>query len=486
MFGGVQRRKKQWLSLCVVFLIMGTTPVWAANDTRVNMTVTNAEVRDVLMSLAAVANVNLVVDDSVTGNITVQLRDVSFEDALEIVTQTKGLTYERLDNVILVANASDSQGADGKTGRGNKHFGSVHVLKLQHVKAEDVIDKVALLLGDFGDIAANGSNNSVNSFAGNAGNMLPGSTTTTKISPKDAVSDAQSVKRAVNSGYKRTKVDTISNSIVFLGSQREMEKVQALINELDMPYPEVSLEAQIITVDKTGAEALGIDWLWSVTPQAPISDSSSGSTAAQYGGVVKFGSNNGTPYQFQYQTTISALQKKGNVKIIAKPRILAINGKAAFIQIGDSVPVATQNLTSTGTLTTYDYVNAGIILTYIPYINADHSITAQIQTEVSTPTWVPALNTYQFSKKIADTEVRMKDGETVVIAGLMNTQESKSLAKIPFLSDLPFLGGLFKSKSDRNEDQEVVIFITAHIVKDLMADSAETANSLDPAARFIP
>ncbi len=78
-----------------------------------------------------------------------------------------------------------------------------------------------------------------------------------------------------------------------------------------------------------------------------------------------------------------------------------------------------------------------------------------------------------------------KDGETIVIAGLMNTQETKSLAKIPFLSQLPFFGGLFKSKSDSNEDHQVVIYITAHIVKDQLV-SDESANLPPPTANSIP
>jgi type IV pilus assembly protein PilQ len=481
---GIKKFRKKCLSLCVVVWLAGTIPAGAAENSLVNMTVTNAEVRDVLMSLASVGNVNLVVDDSVTGNITIQLHNVPFDDALEIVTQTKGLTYEQVGNVILVANAGDSQSTDGKpAGKSNKHFGSVHVVKLQHVKAEDIIDKVALLLNDSGDSSSStssSSSSSTNSSASSSGSTTQGSTTTTKISPKDSASDAQSVKSTVNAGYKRTKVDTISNSIVFLGSQRELEKVQALVNELDVFYPEVLLEAQIISIDKIGSEALGIDWVWSSAPQSPQSTTVS-TPQSQYGGIVHFGNN----YQFQYQATISALQKKGNVKILAKPKILAINGKSAFIQVGDSLPIATQNVTTTGTQTSYTYVNSGIILTYIPYINADNSITAQIQTEVSTPTWVADLKTYQFSKKIADTEVRMKDGETIVIAGLMNTQDTKSLAKVPFLSDLPFLGGLFKSKAETNEDHEVVIFITAHIVKDQLLSSDMGKNS-DPAASPTP
>jgi type IV pilus assembly protein PilQ len=407
------------LWLVALSLWMGMTPVGAENDSLIDMAVTDASVRDVLMSLASVGQVNLVVDDSVTGSLTVQLSHVSFEDALATVAQTKGLIVERLGNVIVVA-ASKSR----------TRFSAIHVVKLQHVKAEDVIDKVALLLRDSPSSQAV-TQKSSSRFSSNRvmSSVDRGAMTTKKILPYDDIC------------YERTKVDTISNSIVFLGSQQELAEVRVLLAELDVPYPEVLVEAKIVSLDRTASKELGIDWTWSVIHQAPV--------------------------KVQYEATLHDLEKQGNVKVLAQPKILAINGKAAFIQVGDTLPIIQQTQTNISTLSGVNqYIDSGIILTYIPFIHADHSITAQVQTEVSIPTWVSDLKTYEFSKKIADTEVRMQDGETIAIGGLMNTQDTKGLARIPFLSDLPFLGGLFKSTADSKDDHEVMIFITAHIVKD--------------------
>lgn len=418
------------LMLWLVALWMGLTPVLAENDSFVDMTVTDAPVRDVLMSLASVGHVNLVVDDSVAGSITVQLSHVPFEDALEIVTQTKGLIYERLGNVVMVVSRGDSSSADNKkAGKRNSRFAAIHVVKLQHVKAEDVIDKVALLIGDSpSSQTANQTSPARFSSERVMNSADRGVMTTKKILPNDGIC------------YERTKVDTISNSIVFLGSQHELEAVRALITELDVPYPEVLVEAKIVSLDRTASKQLGIDWKWSAIHQAPV--------------------------KVQYEATLHALEQQGSVKVLAQPKILAINGKAAFIQVGDTLPIIQQTQTNISTLSGVNqYIDSGIILTYVPFIHADNSITAQIQTEVSIPSWVSDLKTYEFSKKIADTEVRMQDGETIVIGGLMNTQDTKSLAKIPFLSDLPFLGGLFKSTVDSKDDHEVMIFITAHIVR---------------------
>lgn len=473
----------KWLGLCLTVLLFWTTPVWAFNSNPVDITVNDTPVRDVLMAMARVAGVNMVIDDSVTGSVTIQLADVPFDDALDIVTQTKGLTYERVGNVIMVANAGISSGTSekngGKTAVPNRHFGSVHVLKLQHIRAEDVIDKVALLLGDLpqgGQDSSGGSGSSTNlvnsgnsssSSSSSSSSNNPGALQTSQFSPLSSINQLQAVKTQTDGKYSRTKIDPISNSIVFLGSNHEAEMVQALLDQLDIAYPEVLIEAKIVSADKTAAEQLGLQWNWSTIPAtvSSSSSSSSSSTTTNYPGVISFGRNpQGSHYQFQYQATLNALVSHGDAKVLAEPRIMAINGQAAFIQVGDSVPISTQTITTTQTSNSFTYMDSGIILTYIPHISGDGTITAELQTEVSTPNWVSDLKTYSFAKKIANTEVRVKDGETVIIGGLMNTLESKDTTKVPLLGDLPLVGGLFRNSDKSSESHEVMIFLTSHIV----------------------
>ena len=114
--------------------------------------------------------------------------------------------------------------------------------------------------------------------------------------------------------------------------------------------------------------------------------------------------------------------------------------------------------------TSIEYKDAGIILKYTPRVNADGSITATIHTEVSTPQYVSDLKAYRFNTRSADTTVTVRDGEPMVIGGLIGAEESKSLSKIPFLGDLPILGALFRNHKSGKSESELMIFLTAHVL----------------------
>ncbi|MBQ7705340.1 MAG: type II and III secretion system protein, partial [Selenomonadaceae bacterium] len=116
------------------------------------------------------------------------------------------------------------------------------------------------------------------------------------------------------------------------------------------------------------------------------------------------------------------------------------------------------------TTTEIEYRDAGIILKYTPRINADGTITATIHTEVSTPQYVEDLKAYQFNTRSADTTVTVRDGEPMVIGGLIGAEDAKSISKIPVLGDLPILGALFRNHRKSKTESELMIFLTAHVI----------------------
>lgn len=423
----------------VIFVLLlcffSTWPQVQAAASLVNMTVTDAQVRDVLTALASVGQVSIVADDSVTGKITIQLRQVPFETALALVTKTKGLTYQRIGEVIVVA------AADKMT----KSFGSVQIIRLNYAAAEEVKKSLSLIIPD-----------------------------------------------------NRLKVDTATNSLIFFASPDENTQIRATLKELDIPFQQVSLEAQVLAISKAASKDLGVDWNWQAAPQTAayerdnwteqkvLTDKDGNTIYGDDGkpayidvqhrdwkvtrpgdyGVIQFGRGpNGWPYEFYYQAKISALISSGNAKILARPKIVAINGKEAKILIGDRIPVLMEKTENGKTTSTIEYIDAGIKLNYTPRINVDGQITAIVHTEVSTPTLVPEMKAYRVTTREAGTEVRMKDGETMVIGGLIGSEESGGKNKVPFLSDFPILGKLFQSTHTAKNETEVVIFLTAQIVK---------------------
>ena len=184
-------------------------------------------------------------------------------------------------------------------------------------------------------------------------------------------------------------------------------------------------------------------------------------------GIIQFGRGpEGHPFEFYYGATINALITDGKAKVLARPNITTIQGHEAVINIGGEVPVTETSVTNSTTTTSISYKEAGIILRYTPRVNGDGTITAEVHTEVSSPLYVEEMKAYRFQSRSADTTVRLRDGETMVIGGLIGSEEAKTLSKVPFLGDLPILGAFFRNVKKSKTDSEIMIFLTAHVLDD--------------------
>ncbi|MDU2063389.1 MAG: secretin and TonB N-terminal domain-containing protein [Sporomusaceae bacterium] len=435
---------------CVLWLLVGSTRLGELSPL-VTLTASDASVRDVLLALGRLSSVNMVIDDSVQGKISLAVQNLPFAQVLDLITEAKGLRYEQRGSDVLIVDEAKEK----------RLIEPLHIIMLHHVRAEEVIDKAALLLRDKGNSQAAASAGSTAEFDNQTAVSEPsgrkGAVKTKKLSPITGLNTKQALK--VDRAYESIKIDATTNSLVFRSSDRAAAALQALVEKLDVAAPQVMVEAQIVSIDKQAAEKLGLEWRWSDIPQG------TGTNSSNYGGVLLFGRNpQGGRYAVSYAATLEALLTEGSAKLVAKPRIMAVNGKAAFIHVGDTLPIPKTTTTEVETTTSYDYADSGIILTYIPYIQADHFITAEIDMEVSAPTWVSDLKTYQFSKRIASSEVRMADGETIAIAGLMNRLATEQTTKVPILGDIPLIGGLFTHRVENREGQELVIFLTARIM----------------------
>ena len=432
-------------------------------EASVTMNIVDSEVREVLTSLASIGWVNIVADDSVNGKITVQLAGVSFQEALDIITKTKGLQYQTIGNTIIVGTKNNMSAG----------FGQLHVFHLKFANPDDVVNAAKLALGLGGSTESSSTENSTQ--------------TTTTSNTNSTTSNNDGKTTAEISG--NLTVDKATNSLLFYGTASEAQKVRAVLDQIDIPYEQVSLEAQVMSINKTDSKNLGIEWEWSKAPQsyeeytpekitidaatgritsiepAEITRASSFNKGTT-GGIISFGrSPDGLPYEFYYAAKINALINNGKANILSKPKITTINGKEATINIGGEVPIPTLTVSDNTTTTTYEYKETGIILKYTPRVNDDGYITAKIHTEVSTPTYDADTKAYRFNKRSADTQVRLKDGETMVIGGLIGSDESKVMSKIPFLGDLPILGRFFSNVNNSKNESEVIIFVTARIVK---------------------
>ncbi|MDO4178887.1 MAG: type II and III secretion system protein [Phascolarctobacterium sp.] len=257
----------------------------------------------------------------------------------------------------------------------------------------------------------------------------------------------------------KVSAEPISNTIFYYGSQNESSKLKKAIQIMDVPTKQITLEAKILSISRENSRDLGINWSWDSIPQNSFASDDS-STDADYGGRFKFWRG----YSFNFAAKLNALITSGKAKILARPHIITIPGKEASIFIGDHIPVQTEKHTNSESYTTTEYVDAGIKLRYTPIVNAAGTmVTAEVHTEVATPTLVSDLKNYRISSRKADTHVRMLSGETLVIGGLIGEEESKSVQRIPLLSKIPLFGHLFKNSSKKKTKSEVLMFLTPYI-----------------------
>lgn len=405
----------------------------------------DVDIRNLLTSIALANNLNIVISDEVQGNVSVKLSNINAQDMIKIIAENNNYTYQFKDNVIYIS-------------KGDKDI-NLYTVQINYLELDKIAQIINLML---------------------TGNLPD------KIDDKDK-------KTVINN---KVMIDETENTISFYGTLKQYEQIKNFLQEQDKPQKQVSLEAKVTAIQKDAAKDLGVSWEWSKLPQSPeheitydtvkhtvINEDGSKEEITDYlpvdevtrkwnddeniPGVIRFGKGvDGYPYEFYYAAKIDALISDGKANILARPNITTIQGKEAVINIGSEVPVPTVSTTNSTTTTSIKYREAGIILKCIPRVNEDGIITVKVHTEVSSPMYVEDMKAYRFQKRSANTIVRLKDGQTMVIGGLIGSDEAKQMSKIPFLGDIPILGNLFKHIQKSKSDTEVMIFLTAHEVND--------------------
>ena len=250
----------------------------------------------------------------------------------------------------------------------------------------------------------------------------------------------------------RMRVEATQNALVFSGSPEEFMKLSKILAQLDVPPKQVMFEAELVEMDKSKVSEFGVKWQWSSYP-SPSSSS--------LVGVLEVDKSKG--YNLTYQATLNALVTSENAKILANPRVAVLDGQTANILIGDKLPVETKYISNGVQQVTVSYVSVGIKLEVTPWVNEDGVITTKLVPEVSTNIATsgsnPSIRTRQ-----ASTTLRVRDGETIVIGGLIQRETHRNVSKFPLLGDLPIVGRAFKSTSKEKIETELVIFITPKII----------------------
>ena len=293
-------------------------------------------------------------------------------------------------------------------------------------------------------------------------------------------------------GSATFSVDPDTHNVVVIADEETAEQIRQVIKNLDRPKPQVLIKVVFLEVQHNNSLELGVEGGFT----KGIGNSMTGSAANVFGlsglnSVVTNFNALGAPlspalspatgpgagfYQIvgsDFQATLRAIAQAGKAELLSRPSILARDGQPATIVVGQSVPLVT-SVSYSGLANTpvnnITYTDVGIILKVTPFISASGTVEMILSPQISsvdptlTQTISPGVTAPYLDVRSADTVVVTPDAQTVVIGGLMQNNKSSSDSKIPFLGDIPILGNLFKSKSNSNSKQELLIFLTPHIV----------------------
>jgi type IV pilus secretin PilQ/predicted competence protein len=416
---------------------------------------------------------------------TALMENVSLRDALRALLEVHGLAYEQIgtSNTFVVKELAHS-----------KMRLSTRVFKLRFTQLMDVKSKSlgSVTLGQMS------SGNTAGATASGGGSTTgTGTSDTTKVDASN--NNFLNVIQGQLSEYGTLHVYPETNSLVVSDLPENLPAIEELIEELDVPAPQVMIEAYFVETNASNLKNLGIAWgddsgnlasfqgnsalvnfpLSSggeVLPFGTFNYSSLNTGAQTYSSSNFYGNYSFGILSFQELTAaLKAIESTGDGQYLAKPKVLTLNNKAAEISITQNTVVQfeTKQFTGSGYLgqqsSTPIRQMTGITLWVTPQVNDSDMITLTIAPEISVPaasTYFPSQNVLDTERRAISTTVRVKNGSTVLIGGLLNNQDSNTVRKVPILGHLPIIGALFTSTSKTSSERELLIFITPHLVND--------------------
>ncbi|GMU65315.1 MAG: hypothetical protein AMXMBFR36_15890 [Acidobacteriota bacterium] len=400
----------------------------------ISMSLKDADVREVLRSFARISGLNVVIQPGVKGTVTVELESVPWDQALDQILKINNLGYELDGNIMRIA--------------------PVEVLEREARRAQALQQAQAL--------------------------SIPLRTVVKRLSYSTAGEVAGLLRSGGAGGILSQRgtviIDNRTNTLIIKELPNYIDTVLAVIDTLDVPEPQVMIEAKIIETTKQFSRSLGINWGFDA-----ISDPAHGNTTGlefpSHGtldggvGLLTGGANGFIDLTlgnildtFTLDARLQAAESEGLVSVLSAPKIATLNNNPASIQSGVQLPIQTV----ANNTVTVQFVNATLRLDVTPHVTAEGTILMDINVQKREPQLafvVPGAANAPIATKEARTRVIVRDGGTTVIGGIYKVSTDQGQDRVPGLSNVPLLGHLFKNRRLRNENDELLIFITPRVIK---------------------
>ncbi|EEY89224.1 type IV pilus secretin PilQ [Acinetobacter lwoffii SH145] len=443
---------------------------------KISLDFQDIEVRRVLQLLADFTDINMVAADSVQGNITLRLKEVPWDQALDIVLKTKNLDKRRNGNVIWIAPVAELIKAEEEEAKAIKQSVALapiqtEYMQLSYAKAADIEKLITQ------NKSAQNSNNSSNNS----------SNTTNNEDKESLLSSRGSVS-----------IDARTNTLIVNDTQPFIDKIRNMVDLLDVQVKQVMVEARIVRASTEFAKEMGVKWgilsqgitnndhllvggsdttLWDL--RTPEINSTTGIPTYEIqrpdnlnvdlgvenaAGRIAFGLISLSDFMLDLE--LSALQADGYGEVISTPKVLTADKQKATVESGVEVPYQSTEGSGANATATTEFKDVVLKLDVTPSITPDGKVQMSLDISSDSIAGVTPMGEYYLNKNRLNTNVLVENGETVVLGGIFEQETLNNQTKVPFLGDIPYLGRLFRKDVKSDNKRELLIFVTPRIVND--------------------
>ncbi len=444
---------------------------------KISLDFQDIEVRRVLQLLADFTGINMVAADTVQGNITLRLKDVPWDQALDIILKTKNLDKRRNGNVIWIAPVSELIKAEEEEAKAIAQSVKLaplqtEYIQLNYAKAAD-IEK---LITEGKNASRSGGSNT------SSGTDPLGDSVGSLLSPRGTVS-----------------VDPRTNTLIINDTSAKIDQIRQMIDLLDVSVKQVMIEARIVRATTDFTKEMGVKWgilsqgitnnnhllvggsdttLWNLRePEAnselggytydierpqnlnvDLGVTSPGASRIAFGLI--------SLSDFMLDLELSALQADGYGEVISTPKVLTADKQNAKVASGTQIPYQSSEGGGVNAVSTTEFIDATLSLDVTPSITPDGKVQMQLNITSDSPGAPTPTGQLTINKNAVNTNVLVDNGETVVLGGIFEQQTANTQTKVPFLGDIPYIGRLFRKDIKSDNKRELLIFVTPRIVND--------------------
>lgn len=429
------------------------------NGKKISLDFQDIEIRRVLQLLADFTGVNMVASDTVKGNISLHLKDVPWDQALELMLKSKGLAQRRFGNAIWIAPQAELNKSEEEEAKAVAHNGKTATLHseyiaLKYAKASDIEQ---LIIKSKFNVPHQTEQPTEKSQTGKKTTPFKHDSGGSLLSPRGSVT-----------------IDQRTNTLIVTDTAFQLDQIRKMIERLDVSVRQVMIEARVVRASTDFSKELGVKWgvlAQSTSPAQPTNQPRHSQQLNIDLGVSSVGAsrlNFGLIHltDLMLDLELSALQADGAAEVISTPKVMTADKQKASVAAGRQVPYQTRENSNGVSNTTTSFKDALLSLDVTPSITPDGRVQMQLSISSDSPGEIAPNGEFILNKNQINTNVLVKDGETVVLGGIFEQDSRNKKMQVPLLGNLPGIGGLFRRTEKMDKKSELLIFVTPRIVND--------------------